>query len=160
MMPRMDFRWWLLMHHVGITAFLVAHGVSVFVLFRLRRERDRDRIRELLQFSGTTVLPMYISLAILIAGGAGLATKLGFWEFKWIRISLGLLIGEILFMGALARPYYRKIKESLLVRPSGVPRVADEDLAARLMAPQPIIIATAGFGGLLAILSLMVFKPL
>lgn len=148
------------MHHVGIAAFLVTHGVSVFVLFKLRKERDRARIRELLQFSGTTIMPMYISLAVLIAGGAGLATKLGFWEFKWIRISLGLLIFLILFMGGMARPYYKKIKESLLVRPSGVPRVSDEDLAARLMGPQPIIIAAVGLGGLIAILYLMVFKPL
>lgn len=156
----MDFRWWTLMHHVGIVAFMLAHGVSVFVMLRLRKERDRARIRELLQFSGATVVPMYVSLVLLIAGGAGAATKLAAWEFRWLRISIGVLVAVIVTMLVLARPYYRGIKEALLARPSGVPRVADEDLAARLMAPQPLIIAAVGGGGLLAILWLMVFKPM
>ena len=38
----------------GVLAFVLFHGVSMVVALRLRRERDRARIAELLQFSGSS----------------------------------------------------------------------------------------------------------
>jgi hypothetical protein len=155
-----DYRWWVLVHLIGVFGFLLAHGVSTTVLFKVRKERDRDKIRSLLQLSGSTVLPAYMSLLVLLIGGVAGAFQVHFWGFKWIRLSLGILIVAILLMGGIARPYYVKIKEATALRPSGAPRISDEELAAKLSSPVPVAIAVIGFVSLLSILYLMVFKPL
>jgi uncharacterized membrane protein len=154
----MDYRWWVLIHLVGVFGFAFAHGVSGTVLFKLRGERDRERIRSLLQLSGSTVVPMYASIGLLLAGGIGAAVEGRLWGQLWISLSLGLLVAVTLAMIVIARPYYRRLKEATASRPSGVPRVSDEELAARLASPVPLIVATVGFGGLFVILWMMVFK--
>jgi len=147
-------------HLLGAFAFLGAHGVSILVMFKVRKERDRDKIRSLLQLSGSTVITLYLSLAVLLAGGIGGASAAHYWKFKWIRLSLGLLVAITLVMGGMARPYYQKIKEATTLRPSGEPRVSDQELAAKLASPIPLINAGLGFASLIAILYLMIFKPL
>ena len=158
-MLAIDYRWWVLLHLVGAFAFMGAHGVSIVVTFKVRKERDREKIRSLLQLSGSTVITLYISLALLLAGGIGGASQLHYWKYSWIRISLGLLIAITLIMGGMARPYYQKIKEATTMRPSGAPRISDEELAAKLASPVPLINAGLGFAALFAILYLMIFKP-
>ena len=39
---------------------LASHGVSMVVLYRIRRERDRRKILDLVTLSGETALPMYV----------------------------------------------------------------------------------------------------
>lgn len=155
----MDYRWWVFVHLTGVFGFLLAHGVSVTVLFRLRKERDRDRIRELISLSGSTILWFYASLAVLLAGGIGAGLKQSWFKQRWIWISIYVLVGVSAVMFGMARPYYKRISEALALRPSGAPRVSDEDLATRLVSPVPVWTAGLGFGGLLAILWLMIFKP-
>jgi hypothetical protein len=140
-----DYRWWVFIHLAGVFGFLLAHGASVSALFRLRKERDREKIRQLLQFSGSTVRLFYISLLVLVIGGVGAGLQAHLFKKKWILV---------------ARPYYRRVAEATELRPSGVPRVSDEDLALRLRSPIPVVVALLGFGGLAAILWLMIFKPI
>src|SRR5436309_391258 len=66
-----DYRWWVFIHLAGVFGFLLAHGASVSALFRLRKERDREKIRQLIQFSGSTIRLFYISLLVLVVGGVG-----------------------------------------------------------------------------------------
>jgi hypothetical protein len=155
-----DYRWWVFIHLTGVFGFLLAHGTSVAVMFRVRKERDRGKIRELLQFSGSTIRMFYGSLALLLIGGIGAALKSHFFWQRWITISIGVLVVVTLAMYFMARPYYRAIKGATELRPSGVPRVSDEDLVLRLMSRRPVTVAVVGFGGLLAILWLMIFKPI
>lgn len=155
-----DYRWWVLAHLAGAFGFLMTHGVSITVLLKVRTERDREKIRAMLQLSGSTIIGMYVSIALLLLGGMGGAFQLDLWSFRWIRWSLGILIVTTFLMAGMARPYYKKIKEATALRPSGAPRISDEELAAKLSSPTPIVIAVLGFGSLLAILYLMVFKPL
>jgi len=77
-MLAIDYRWWKLLHVVGVLGFVMFHGVSILVAFRLRKERDRTRIAELLQFSGSAVKGMYVSLLLLIAFGV-IAGFAGHW---------------------------------------------------------------------------------
>jgi hypothetical protein len=62
-------------------------------------------------------------------------------------------------MTAVAKPYFARIKDACQVRPSGVPRVSDEELGQILRGRTAHVIAAIGGIGLLAILYLMVFKP-
>ena len=154
------YNWWKFIHLIGVFGFLLAHGASVSALFRLRKERDRVKIRELIQFSGSTIRLFYVSLLVLVAGGV-IAGLQGHWfSQQWIWEGIGVLVFVSVAMVIIARPYYRKIAEATELRPSGVPRVSDEDLAARLQSSTPTVVAVLGFGGLLVILYLMIFKPM
>jgi uncharacterized membrane protein len=157
-----DYRWWVFIHLAGVFGFLLAHGASVSALFRLRKERDREKIRQLIQFSGSTIRLFYISLLVLLVGGvgAGLQNKAYFFHQQWIWEAIGVLVVITVVMFVVARPYYRRVAEATELRPSGVPRVSDEDLALRLTSRIPTVIALLGFGGLAVILWLMIFKPM
>jgi len=155
----MAWQWWLLLHLAGVLAFVGAHGVSMFVLYRIRGERDRQRIAELIAFSGTTTRPMYIALAVLTVGGVGAGLTLHLFSQWWLWISILILLTTIGLMTGLAAPYFRRITAACEVRPSGVPRVSDEELGELLRSGEAHVIAAIGVVGLLAILYLMLFKP-
>jgi hypothetical protein len=155
----MAWQWWLFVHLVGVLAFIGAHGVSMFVLYRIRGERDRQRIAELISFSGTTARPMYIALGVLVAGGVGAGITLHRFADWWLWISIGILLATIGLMTGLAKPYFSRIQAACEVRPSGVPRVSDEELAQLLRSGEAHVITAIGVIGLLAILYLMLFQP-
>ena len=154
------YNWWKFVHLAGVFGFLLAHGASVSALFRLRKERDRVKIRELIQFSGSTIRLFYVSLLVLVVGGVVAGLQGHWFSQQWIWEGIGVLVVVSVAMVVIARPYYRKIAEATELRPSGVPRVSDEDLAARLASPTPTVVAVVGFAGLLVILWLMIFKPI
>lgn len=158
-MLAIDYRWWKLLHVLGVLGFVLFHGVSVLVALRLRKERDRTRIAELLQFSGSAVQGMYVSLLLLIAFGvvAGFSGK--WWSFWWIWLSLGLLVLTIVEMSAVARPYYQGLKDAIQLRPSGVPRTSDEELDLLLRSRLALFNALWGIAALTIIAWLMIWKP-
>jgi len=155
-----DYRWWKLLHILGVLGFVLFHGVSVIVALRLRKERDRRRIQELLQLSGSSVVGMYVSLGLLTLFGVIAGFAQDWWRFWWIWISIGLLALAIAEMSAVARPYYQQLKEAVQLRPSGVPRKSDEELDELLRSPKALWNAVFGFATLAIIAWLMVWKPL
>jgi uncharacterized membrane protein len=146
-------------HLAGVFGFLLAHGVSVNVAFRIRKERDRVKIKDLIALSGSSVRLMYISLGLLLLGAFAMTFQVHLWGALWIRLSLGILIATVIFMIGMASPYYRRVSEAVELRPSGVPRKSDEELEAILKSPVPMIVSGVGFAALLVILYLMIFKP-
>lgn len=154
-----DYRWLVFIHIVGVLGFVMSHGVSMMVALRLRTERDRTRIAELLQFSGTSVMASYVSLGILLIGGVWAGFRLDWWDYGWIWVSIGVLVFMIVEMGAVARPYYQRLKEAVEIRPSGVPRRSDEELDAMLRSRLPLLNTVLGYASLLLITWLMVWKP-
>ena len=155
----MDYRWWVFIHLAGVLGMLGSHGVSMVALFRLRKERDRERIDNLLQLSGSTVVPLYVSIVLLFVGGLADAIKFQYWKQLWIWLSIVLLVASIGLMTAIATPYYKRVREATAMRPSGVPRTSDEELEALLTSRRSIATAAIGFATLAVILYLMIFKP-
>jgi hypothetical protein len=158
-MLAIDYRWWKFLHVLAVLGFVLFHGVSIVVAIRLRKERDRARIAELLQFSGSAVLGMYVSLGALIVFGvvAGFAGK--WWGYWWIWLSLALLVLTIAEMSTLARPYYEQLKDAIQLRPSGVPRKSDEELDQLLRSRLALFNAVWGVVALVIITFLMIWKP-
>ena len=117
------------------------------------------RIETLLQLSGSSVALMYAGLLVLLIGGviAGFAGQ--WWSFGWIWLAIGLLVMISGVMMGVASPYYRRVKEAVKLRPSGVPRVSDEELDELLQARAPIVSGWLGVATLAAIVWLMVWKP-
>lgn len=60
---------WKLLHIMGAFGFVAAHGGTAAVALRLRREREPDRIRALLELSRSTRSVMYWSLLVLLVAG-------------------------------------------------------------------------------------------
>jgi ABC-type Fe3+ transport system permease subunit len=159
-MLAIEYNWWKLLHVLGVLAFVMYHGVSMIVALRLRKERDRARIAELLQFSGSSVRGMYLSLAWLTVFGVIAGVQSGVYTHQgWFWVSLGVLVFVMVEMGAMARPYYQRLKEAVEIRPSGVPRRSDEELDTMLRSRLPLLNTALGFAALLFIAYLMIFKP-
>jgi hypothetical protein len=157
----MSYQWLVFIHLVGVFGFLIAHGVSIVVGLKLRKERDRARIAALLQLSGAMTTWLYVSLAVLVAGGLWASfTGPKWWSAqKWPLTALLVLVFATASMLAMALPYYRRLRGKMEVRASGVPMASDEELASILASPMPIALAGTGFAALGVILWLMVLKP-
>jgi len=159
MLALSSYNWWKFLHVSGVISFVMFHGVSVVAALRVRKERDRARIATLLQFSGSSIRGMYVSLGWLIAFGVVAGIQGGFWNDGWFWIAIGLLVASVGEMSLVARPYYQRVKEAVEVRPSGVPRRSDEELEEILTARVAVWNLLFGAGVLVAITWLMIFKP-
>jgi len=113
----------------------------------------------MVQLSGRTTVPMYISILLIVVFGSLLAFKFHMWGEKWLWASIVILVATIALMNVTAKPYFRKVKEACQLRPSGVPRISDEELGDVLTSPMAHVISLIGVVGLLSILYLMIFKP-
>lgn len=155
----MAYQWWLLAHLAGVFGFLTAHGVSVAAAVRLRNERDPARINALLDLSGRTVLPFYISLGVLLAGGVGATFTGNLWGFGWIWASIGALLVTSAAMYGMARPYYQRVRFISRAMAEGTKAVSAEEFDAVLRGRRSLAIIWIGGVGLAFILVMMIFKP-
>lgn len=146
-------------HVASVVAFVAFHAVSMVVLFHIRKLRDRARILELIQLSGETTLGMYIALGAILLSGGFAAFTYDAWGSLWLWISIGVLLLTIAFMTSVAKSYFARVKEACAMRPSGVPRVSDDELGDILGGRTPVLIATIGIGGFTIILFLIIVKP-
>jgi hypothetical protein len=157
------YQWMVFLHIAGVFAFLIAHGVSVGVAFRVRGERDPRRIMALLELSAWSTSLMYIGILLLLTGGviAGFTpgSEGSWWSEGWIWVSLGTLILVMVAMYAMATNYYKRLRTIVGAVAEGSQAITEERLAELLVGPRPWILAGIGFGGILFILYLMLFKP-
>src|SRR5438309_12127612 len=101
------YRYWFTLHILGVFAFLSCHGVSMFVMYRVRRLGvDREKIAELIAFNGTTVRPMYVSLAVLVVAGFVAGVQGQWLNDWWIWIAVVILVVTTGLMTAIAKPYF------------------------------------------------------
>ncbi len=153
------YRWLRYLHIVSVIGFAGIHGASMVVLYVIRGERDRRRILDLLAFSSKTVLPMYLSLAAIVVTGVLLTIEVAAYRRLWIWLSIGLLVLTGVLMWSVAKPLGERVRAACELRPSGVPRVSDEELAQILRSPLTHLVTGIGVVGLAGILYLMVFRP-
>jgi len=155
----MAYQWWVFLHLAGVFGFLTAHGVSVGVALRLRHERDPAKINALLDLSGRTVMPLYVSLLVLLAGGVTAAFVGDLWSFGWIWAAIGTLLVTTFAMYAMARPYYQRVRFISRAVAEGSQAVTPEQFDSVLKGRRPLTVTWIGFVGLAFILFLMVQKP-
>jgi hypothetical protein len=158
--------WIVFLHIAAAFGFVLAHGVSAFVAFRVRGERDPDRIAALLDLSASSLGLMYISLLLVIVFGVLGAIVGGYFGRGWPWAAIATLLVVSGAMYPLATGYYRQVRVGLGQRaygdkstaPPAAPLPAAE-LAALLDNRRPEAIAAVGVIGLAVILWLMVLKP-
>jgi plastocyanin len=155
----MGYRWWVFLHVLGVFGFLSVHGVSIAVGLRLRRERDAARINSLLDLSGRMVMPLYLSMGVLVAGGIAATFAGHLWSSRWILAAIAALVIVTLAMYFMARPYYQKVRFISRAIAEGSQAVTPEQFDGVLMAKRPLTVAWIGTIGLVFILYLMIMKP-
>lgn len=161
------YSWVKFVHVLAVFGFLAAHGASVSVAFKLRNERDRERVRALLDLSGAYLNAMYGSLAVLLLAGIT-AGIMGGWFTRslWIWISLALLIAITFAMYYRGTSYFSDLRKAAGLpyaigsrRQIPVEPVPETELAALIVKRRPWELAAIGFGGIGVIAFLMMFKP-
>jgi hypothetical protein len=160
------YRWILFLHILSAFIFMIAHGASANITFKLRQQTSREGIAALLDLSSAHIPPMYVALLTMLLTGIVLGFLGRWWRQGWIWASLGLLVAEFFAMWYMASvplsqvrkavglPYFENMKP----QPAVAPAPADE-IAARVAALKPLPVAFVGFGGLGLIVWLMMFKP-
>jgi NADH:ubiquinone oxidoreductase subunit 2 (subunit N) len=152
------YQWFVLVHLIGLSIFLAGHGVAMFLSFRVRRERDRGRVEELLTMSGQGSQASLVGLLILVLGGLGAAWVGGILLAPWVVASDVVLIVVYVLMSAIASPYYYRMRNAFTGR-RGTEPIDDAELFRRLDSRRPEALAAIGTTGLIVLLWLMVLKP-
>ncbi|HXF72533.1 MAG TPA: DUF2269 family protein [Actinomycetota bacterium] len=153
------YRWWVFVHLLGVSAFLAAHGVSMFALFRIRAERDPQRVADLVELSAASIGPFYGGLGVLLLGGIVAATLGRWWESPWIWASIAILVVTSVAMYAMAKPFTERVGTVARALVDGSEAVSEERFAEVRRARSGLSVAWIGGVGLAAILYLMIFKP-
>lgn len=164
----MGYRWLLFVHVASALLFFFCHGVSMAVALRVSRERDRERLRALLDLSsGSPLIGFTWSMfAVLLLSGLALGFLGRWWGSGWIWVSLGLLIAVSVAAGVLGSAHFNRIRAALGL-PSSYEReapAAPVDLPADefnnlLRSRRPLLLAVIGVSGIVTITWLMMFKP-
>jgi formate hydrogenlyase subunit 3/multisubunit Na+/H+ antiporter MnhD subunit len=161
------YQFWVFVHLAGVFGFLLAHGVSAAVAMSLRRERDPQKVRALLELSSWTLSAFYISFLVLLAGGITAGFLGHWWGQGWIWAALGVLLLMMGAMYGLASPYYNRLREAVGLQTYARKRQGTQPgpptqtvkLEPLLRSSRPVLITVVGMMGLLVILWLMVYKP-
>ena len=147
----------VLLHLVGVVVFAIAHGVSIFAAFRVRREADPRIVAAILDMSKSAVLLLYLGLVLLGVGGLGAAWQAGLLLAPWAIASYVVLIIVIGVMYGVATTYYIAVRE--MVSRDG-PDAPDPDvLRQTLETRRPEVLTGVGSLGMLVLLWLMVVRP-
>jgi len=158
--------WIVFLHVAGAFMFVAGHGVSMFVVFQVRKERDRARLAALLDLSGISLATAGIGLLVLLVSGILAGIVLGSFGRWWIWISLVLLVVIGGLMTPVGGKYLTLIRIALGQRtralkpadPDPVP-ASDAQLESLLVSRAPETLLLLGGAGFLVILWLMMFRP-
>jgi hypothetical protein len=150
--------WLVALHLVGLVVFLLAHGVSMWVAFRIRGERNRDVVAAMLALSLRASRVVYVGLLLLGLGGLGAAWSAGLLAAPWNLAAYGVVVAVLVAMFAIASPYYHGLRAEI-AGTADTPPLDDAALAARLRTRRPELLATIGGLGVVALVLLMSVKP-
>jgi len=158
--------WIVLIHIIGAFLFAMSHGVALWMLLELPKQRDPKRIAALLDLSGASLNGVYVGLLLLLVSGiwAGLAG--GWFRFGWIWAALVVLVAIAIAMYLIATPFFKRLRIAVGQRAVGYPKDAPDPTAlpdaevVAIAATSPVaVLSFVGIGGLVVILWLMVLKP-
>ncbi len=150
--------WVVYAHILGALLFMLAHGASAAVVFRLRSERDPVAIRTLLGLSKLTLGPAYAALLLLLVAGiwAGIEIQAFSSGKTWLWAAIGVLVVILGAMYGLVSPTFYRTRDLMS---DGTTEVDQAELDRRLSSSRPMIGIGIGLLGVVVILWLMMLKP-
>jgi hypothetical protein len=160
------YEWIKFLHVVAAITFLVAHGTSITISFRIKQEQDMTKIKTMLDLSGTMWIAMMLSLLVAGIAGIVLGFMLNWWSQWWIWVSVVLLLVITIWMFQIGQGTYHPLRKALgmpyMARgrdmPAGEPG-SEEESRALITKTHPGLMLLVGYGGFVVIIWLMMFKP-
>jgi len=158
--------WIVFVHVVGVILFLLGHGISAGVMWRLRTERHPVAVRTLLDFSRRSIALMSVGALIWLVAGILAGFSGNYWTTGsyWIWASLVIAIVTIGLMTPLGRLYLNRVRQVVGIDlktgavDSGI--VVDPvALDAAIQSGRPLVLAALGVGALVVLSWLMIVKP-
>jgi hypothetical protein len=158
--------WVVFSHIVTVILAFAAHGVSAWVIFRLRAERDRTRLLAILDLSSSALTAAGILLLITVVLGITAAIMGGHFAKFWPWAAIIVLVIAFGSMTPLAAIPMNKVRAVLAVakpgdisgRPVGTSGT-DEELTVALAAIRPEVPAVIGVAAIVLLAWLMRAKP-
>jgi hypothetical protein len=158
--------WIVFIHVAAAFVFAAGHGVTMYVAFAVRREKDRARMASLLDISSWALGSAGIAVLVVLVAGIVAGVVAGSWSRAWIWVSLVLLIVIGVAMTPIGGAWFNRLRIAIGQRtrnlkpgdPDPVP-VSDGELAALQASRVPEILLVIGGGGFLVIVYLMMFRP-
>jgi hypothetical protein len=159
-------RWFLFIHIFSAITFFLAHGAGAAMAFQIRKETNLERIRAMLDLSGSTIGLYMLAFMLLLVTGVTSSFLLGLWNRIWLWTSLVLMLGVFFWMYWFSERTYKVLRKLV-----GLPYMlgnksypAEEPASSETIAAhiKGIDIHQLVIGGYLVpgfVLWLMVFKP-
>ena len=159
-------RWLIFIHVLAVITFFLAHGTSAAMAFQLRKEKSIERIRAMLDLSGTTVMLLLASFILMGITGLIMVFLIKIWNQIWVWLSIVLMVYVFLHMALrnektyyrlrklVGLPYRHKNKEYPAESPAN-----EEEIFAHIRKISVYELLAVGFVIPAFVLWLMVFKP-
>ncbi len=159
-------RWLIFLHILSALTFYMAHGTSVAMAFKIRKETDFARIRAMLDLSWSTMILMGVSFLIMGLTGIIMPFMIHIWNQIWIWASIVLMLFVFIYMAVFNETSYKQLRrlvglpymkgsKELPAEPPSSP----EEIAALLKKTSLTGLAVVGYVIPAIVLWLMVFKP-
>ena len=158
------YSWWLWAHVLSVAGFLLAHGTSAAMGFRLRQEKSADAIRSLTRLSQLTSNFTYGFLLLILLTGISMGFQSNWWRFAWIWVAIVVLLVTVGAMNGLNRPYHN-IRAAVGLPARGRQRnqpaapATPAQLEQLVARADPWPISIVGMLALVVLIWLMVLKP-
>ena len=159
-------RWLIFLHVLSALTFYMAHGTSVAMAFKIRKETDFTRIRAMLDLSWSTMILMGVSFLIMGLTGIIMPFMIHIWNKVWVWASIVLMLFIFIYMAMFNDTSYKQLRrlvglpymkgsKELPAEPPSSP----EEVAALLKRTSLTGLAVVGYVIPAIVLWLMVFKP-
>lgn len=153
------------LHVAGVLLLMLAHGATILVAFRVKREKDAARIGALLDLSRAAAPVFGVALLVVTVSGALLASLRHLWGAYWVWSSTLLFVGVAAAgylwgavpLNAVRRAAGIPYREKGRTHPARAPDHASLSMARHALVPWRL--AVVAVGALLLILWLMMFRP-
>lgn len=103
--------WLLFLHILSALTFFLTHGASIAMAFKIRNETNFDRIRAMLDLSGSTIMTMFMSFLALGLTGLVMLFILKLWGKGWIWTSIILMVIVLVQMGLMNEKRYKTLRK-------------------------------------------------
>src|SRR6185503_8553219 len=159
-------RWLIFLHILSALTFYMAHGTSVAMAFKIRKETNFERIRAMLDLSWSTMILMGVSFLIMGLTGLILPFLIHIWNKVWIWVSIVLMLFVFIYMARFNETHYKQLRrlvglpymrgnKELPAEPPSSP----EEVAALLKNTGVTGLVVVGYIIPAFVLWLMIFKP-
>jgi hypothetical protein len=154
------------LHIASAFSFFMAHGASAVMSFQIKREKDIERIKAILDLSNAALPFAYLSLMALLLAGIGAGIMGNWFSRGWIWAAIVLLVLMWIGMVVYGIRYFTPIRKALGMpyrdrdgEHEGESPARVEEIRALIEASNPYIMAGMYAAFILLMLWLMNYKP-